>query len=249
MTTLAVYHMKGGVGKTTTAVNLAYLAAHSGAKTLLCDLDPQSSATFYFRVKPKLKAGTKGFRKGGKHLTRNIKGTDYDNLDLLPADLSHRHLALTFRQGKRSQQRLRTILAPLQDEYAYIFLDCPAAMTLVAENILTAADYVLVPVIPSTLSIRTYQQLVSFCGKKSYNTQRIIGFFSMVEKSKNMHRDIIADPSEQLHHMLYSTIPYVSVIEKMGLRREPVPVSAPHSSAAQSYQHLWQELQSIIQAD
>jgi chromosome partitioning protein len=68
MTTLALYSNKGGVGKTAAAVNLSYLAALSGAKTLICDLDPQSSASYYFRVKPKLKAGAKGFIRGGKQI-------------------------------------------------------------------------------------------------------------------------------------------------------------------------------------
>ena len=84
MTTLALFSNKGGVGKTATAVNLAYLAALSGKSTLICDLDPQSSATFYFRVKPKLKRRARGFLRGGKQIDRSIKGTDYQNLDLLP---------------------------------------------------------------------------------------------------------------------------------------------------------------------
>ena len=81
MTTLALYSNKGGVGKTAAAVNLSYLAAQTGAKTLICDLDPQSSATYYFRVKPKLKSGAKGFIKGGTQVYKSIKGTDYENLD------------------------------------------------------------------------------------------------------------------------------------------------------------------------
>ena len=88
MTVLSVYNIKGGVGKTATAVNLSYLAANEDKSTLLCDLDPQSSATYYFRIKPKMKTGLKPLVKGKKSLEKNIKGTDYNCLDLLPADFS-----------------------------------------------------------------------------------------------------------------------------------------------------------------
>ena len=100
MQMLALYHMKGGVGKTAAAVNLAYLAAQSGARTLLCDLDPQASATYYFRIQPKLKAKQKVFARGGKHLEKSIKATDFAHLDLLPGALSHRHLTEVFQQAK-----------------------------------------------------------------------------------------------------------------------------------------------------
>ena len=249
MPTLAIYHTKGGVGKTATAVNLAYLAAQSGAHALLCDLDPQSSATFYYRVKPKLTSKAKTFIKGGKPMEDNIKGTDYAHLDLLPAALSHRHLAHAFAQVKRSKRRLREMLEPLQDEYTYIILDCPPTLTLLAENILSAADYLLVPVVPSTLSLRAYQQLLAFCAKKSYDQQQVLAFFSMVEKGKKLHRDIMDHMGKQCSGLLHHTIPYVTEIEKMGLVRAPVPASTPNSPAAQAYRHLWHEVQGLMKQD
>ena len=89
----ATYNIKGGVGKTATAVNLAYLAARDGYRVLLWDLDPQAAATFLFRVRPRVKGGGKaliqGTRPGGA-----IKGTDFDGLDLLPADFTYRNLDL-----------------------------------------------------------------------------------------------------------------------------------------------------------
>ena len=246
MPTLAIYHTKGGVGKTATAVNLAYLAAQSGAHTLLCDLDPQSSATFYYRVKPKLTSKAKAFIKGGKHIEGNIKGTDYEHLDLLPGSLSHRHLALALAQVKRSKQRLREVLEPLQGAYAYIILDCPPTLTLVAENILLAADYILVPMVPSTLSLRAYQQLCAFCTKKHYDQRKILAFFSMVEKGKKLHRDIMDHMCKECSGLLHHTIPYVTEIEKMGLTRAPVPASSPNSPAARAYRRLWHEVQDRV---
>jgi chromosome partitioning protein len=247
--TLAVFHIKGGVGKTAAAVNLSYLAAQSGAQTLVCDLDPQGSATYYFRVNPQVKAAEKVFLKGGKHVARNVKGTDYDNLDLLPADMSYRHLAVTLEQVKQSKQRLRSVFEPLQEIYNYIILDCPPNMTLIAENVFVAADYLLVPVIPSTLALRAYAQLLAFFDSKRYDKQKIMVFFSMVEKKKKMHRDIMHDMVQQYPNILRTTIPYLADIEKMGLYREPVTAYAPHAFAARAYQQLWEEIQEWLRTE
>lgn len=243
MTILAVFHMKGGVGKTAAAVNLAYLMAQSGAKTLICDLDPQGSVTYYFRIEPEVKAGAKVLTKGGKHLARNIKGTDYDHLDLLPADLSQRHLATQLDQVKRSKRRFRDILAPLHQEYTYIILDCPPTISLVADNIARAADRLLVPIIPTTLSIHAYDQLLAFFRKQKYNQDKIIAFFSMVERRKLMHQTLMQDLWEHDPHFLQNIIPYAADIEKMGLHREPVAVFAPRSLSARAYRQLWDEIQ------
>ena len=247
MTTLAIYSNKGGVGKTATAVNLSYLAARTGAKTLICDLDPQSSATYYFRVKPKLKSGAKGFVKGGKQVNRSIKGTDYENLDLLPADFSLRHLDVTFDKLKRSKKRLRKILSPFKAEYDFVFLDCPVSISILGENILNAVDTVLVPIIPTTLSVRTYRQLLSFCNKNNYDAGKIYTFFSMVDRRKKMHREIMATVSKAYNGVLPSFIPYLAEIEKMGIHRAPVGEFSPGSVASKSYQILWDKFQETIQ--
>lgn len=243
MKTLAIYSNKGGVGKTATAVNLSYLASRTGAKTLICDLDPQSSATYYFRVKPKLKSGAKGFVKGGKQVNRSVKGTDYENLDLLPADFSLRNLDVTFDKLKRSKKRLRKILSPFKAEYDFIFLDCPVSISTLGENILNAVDAVLVPLIPTTLSVRTYGQLLSFCNKNNYDAGKIYAFFSMVDGRKKMHREIMADVSKTYNGVLPSFIPYLAEIEKMGIHRAPVGGFSPASVASKSYQTLWDKFQ------
>ena len=243
MSILAVYHMKGGVGKTAAAVNLSYLAAQSGAKTLICDLDPQASATYYFRVKPKVKAGIKVLTKGGKHIAQNIKGTDYDHLDLLPADLSQRHLATALDQMKHSKRRFRDILAPLRKEYTYIILDCPPTISRIADNIATVADWLLIPVIPSSLSRQAYDQVLEFFQRKKYDDSHIVSFFSMVERQKKMHQTLMQELWEHDRHFLKTIIPYSVNVEKMGLYREPVGVCAPRSPSAHAYQNLWNELE------
>jgi cellulose biosynthesis protein BcsQ len=246
MKTVAIYSNKGGVGKTAAAVNLAYLAAQNGAKTLICDLDPQSSTTFYFRVKPKLAGKAQGLTKAGKPIDRSIKGTDYPNLDLLPADLSHRSLDITFNAMKRSRHRLNKVLDPLAGEYDHIFLDCPPTITLLAENIFNVADLVLVPLIPTTLSARAHEQLLAFMRKQKYDPERVYGFFSMVDRRKKLHRDLALGMHKQFPHIFQTPIPYLSQIEQMGLQREPVPAFAPKSAAAKAYMALWAEVSKMV---
>jgi cellulose biosynthesis protein BcsQ len=246
MTTLAIYSNKGGVGKTAAAANLSYLAAQTGAKTLLCDLDPQGSATYYFRVKPKLRSGVKGFIRGSKQVYKSVKGTDYENLDLLPADFSLRNLDATFAKLRRSKKRLKKILNPFREEYDLIILDCPVTISILADNIFNAVDYTLVPLIPTTLSVRTYRQLLAFSKKNKYAVNRIYTFFSMVDRHKKMHKELMVAVAEEFSGVLQSFIPYLAQIEKMGIYREPVAVSAPGSVASKSYQNLWHQVQEAL---
>ena len=162
MRVFATYNIKGGVGKTTTAVNLAYLAARDGQRTLLWDLDPQGAASYLFRIRPRVKGGAKALIRGARSLDDGVKGTDFDNLDLLPADFTYRNMDLELDAAKNSTRRLRRLLKPLSDEYDVIFLDCPPSISLVSENVMHAVDTLLVPLIPTTLSLRTLDQLTRF---------------------------------------------------------------------------------------
>lgn len=246
MQVIALYSNKGGVGKTAAAVNLAYLAARSGYRTLLCDLDPQSSATFYFRVKPKLKKQARGLTNPGRAVDASIKGTDYENLDLLPADFSHRNLDLTFSEAKGSKDRLTKVLRPLRKEYDLIFLDSPPTINILAENIFRAADYLVVPLVPTTLSIRTYEQLLAFLANNRYKSQPVHSFLSMVDRRKKLHREAEIEIRSRFANVFSASIPYLSLVEQMGVTREPVPVYAPRSVAARGYLALWAELGALL---
>ena len=242
MSILALYNIKGGVGKTATSVNLAFLAAQEGAKTLLCDLDPQGSASFYFRTRAAKKFNSKRLIKGGNKIEKGIRGTDFDNLDILPADFSYRNLDIILDNLKNPKKRLTQILNPFRQEYKYIFLDCPPNITLLSENIFRAAQVLLIPIIPTTLSVVTFEKLLKFFIDKNLDQLKLYPFFSMVEKRKILHRKFMEDLSTQNPHILSNFIPYMSDIEKMGLYREPVAVFKSNSRAAGSYLRLWREV-------
>src|SRR6202161_1664330 len=110
----ATYNIKGGVGKTATAVNLAYLAARDGYRVLLWDLDPQGAASYLLRIKPRVKGGGKALIQGTKSIEGAVKGTDFDDLDLLPADFTYRNMDLVLGTEQRQQTRqLAQLIRPL----------------------------------------------------------------------------------------------------------------------------------------
>jgi len=242
MTIIATYNIKGGVGKTSTAVNLAYLAAQNNYKTLVWDLDPQGASSFYFRVKPKVKGGSKDLIAGARELDGLIKATDFENLDLLPADFSFRNLDLVLDERKKPTQRLRKLLAPLTKEYDIIILDCPPNISLLSEAIFEASQLIVSPIIPTVLSLRTLEQLKKYIKDNKLSHIKLMPFFSMADRRKKMHREIIESLVEKHPDILKTVIPYASDIERMGLERMPLGGYMKKSRSVDAYQSLWKEI-------
>ncbi len=242
MKVYATYNIKGGVGKTSTAVNLAHLAALDGHNVLLWDLDPQGAATYMFRVRPKVKGGGRALVDGSRTLDDAIKATDFDGLDLVPADFRYRNLDVQLDDMRRPTRRIRELLRPLMSQYDTVFLDCPPSISLLSENVLHAVDTLLVPMIPSTLSVRTFDQLTGFVNDFEGRQPRVRAFFSMVDRRKRLHCDLVQNLSSERREILTTSIPALSIIEQMAEHRAPVTAAAPHSPAANCYRALWSEI-------
>ena len=248
MKIIACYSMKGGVGKTASAVNIAYWASKSGLRTLILDLDPQGASSFYFRIKssPKKNWGPRFFKAYGQIL-RQIKASDFDKLDIIPAHLSFRHFDVLLQQLSKRQNRLRQALKGLKKEYDLIILDCPPTISTLAENIFTAADLIVVPVIPTTLSERTFDQLTRFFKQENYSRKKLIPFFTMVDARKQLHKQTAISMRKRYKRFLRNAIPFSTDVEKMGKYRAPIDTFAHGKQANKAYFELWKEIHQEMQ--
>jgi chromosome partitioning protein len=242
MKIIAVTNIKGGVGKTTTAVNLAYLCAAGGHATLLWDLDPQGAATYSMRCESSQHVSARKLVSGKRELPELVLHSQYDGLDVLPADFSYRKFDVHLSERKRPTERLLKMSRSLADEYAALFLDCPAGISLLSENVLRAADVVIVPLVPTPLSVRMLVQLRDFIDTSGWADVTLLPFFSMVDRRRSLHLEVIASTREQFPALLATEVPYSSEIERMSVRRAPLSAFSPRSSAAQVYSALWAEI-------
>jgi cellulose biosynthesis protein BcsQ len=242
MEIIAVSNIKGGVGKTTTAVNLAYLAAAAGRSTVLWDLDPQGAATYALRGLPNERASARKLVSGKRELSELVASTDYPGLDLLPADFSYRNLDVYMSERKHPTERLLRMSRALNEAYECLLLDCPPGMSLLSENVLRAADAVVVPTLPTPLSLRMLEQLFELVAQAGWSDLRILPFFSMVDRRKSLHEELIAATRQRFPMVLATEVPYWSEIERMAVRRAPIPAYAPRSRAAGVYSSLWSEI-------
>ena len=238
MKTVALFSIKGGVGKTSAAVNLAHLAARGGARTLLWDLDPQGAASFYLRIRPKLAGGPRRLLKRKNRLAEAIKASDFPGLDVVPADFSLRSLVLALNRLGDPLSRLRRLLRPMRGDYDLVFVDCAPGVSLVSDAVMRASDLVLVPTIPTTLSLRTYTQLLRHARASRLDTA-IVPFFSMADRRRRLHRDIMVDFARRTPECSRIYIPYATQVEQMGPRRMPVTAFAPASAPARAFEQLW----------
>ncbi|MFP3978989.1 ParA family protein [Marinobacter sp. KMM 10035] len=239
MKMLALYSIKGGVGKTASAVNLAAQSALNGYRVLLWDLDPQAATTYYLRAKPKVKGGIDKLIKGKASFEKVIYGTDVEGLDLLPASFDARELDQLLDERKPSH--LRKLLKPIRDDYDLVILDCPPSISVLSEQVFSSVDALLVPLIPTTLSLRTLKQLRSHLDEQDCPCS-VWPFFTLADRRKTLHLDVMAQLSSEHKLLLNTVIPSSSVVERMGIVQAPLSQFAARTPAAVAYATLWQEI-------
>jgi len=241
MVTIALYNLKGGVGKTAATINLAYLSAKQGYKTLIWDLDPQGSSSFYLGATANIKNEAKKILIGEMDLATAIQPSAYENLDIIPADLSARHADILLNEMKQSKKKISAILSTIKNEYDIVFLDCPPGISVLHDAVFAGVDWILMPNIPTTLSIRSFESVLNYFKENDLDTSKLKCFFSMVDHRKNLHHEVINEfYKDKLFFKSY--IPYLSDVEKMGVHESPLETFAASSYAAQCYKDLWKEI-------
>jgi cellulose biosynthesis protein BcsQ len=248
MKTVAIYNMKGGVGKTTSAVNLSYVAAASGARTLLWDLDPQGASSFAFRVPPHVDGFGKKSLEDGRALDAAIRETDYHNLHLLPADFAYRKFERLLDSLGKPDRLVRSLLEKIGRDFDIVFLDCPAGFSLLIEGMFAAADVILVPTIPTVLSLRTLAHVFKWADR-SGTQSNVAAFFSMVDRRKALHRHATEWSAANPQIFMSAQIPYSSVVEQMTIRRMPLATFAAREPATQAFADIWSELEVRLQVE
>ena len=238
MLTIASYHHKGGVGKTTTAFALAANAAATGRRTLLWDLDPQGSATRLAGAERGSDGVVERLLHGGS-LAVGAVPTAQPQLQVFPADLSLRRLDRHL--GDQGQRQLRTVIQQASDHYDVIVLDCPPSVTEVAAAVLHAADLVVVPLTAGPLAWSAYADLYAEIEAMALDERpNLLAFLTMVDRRRGLHRDLVdwEAPPEGFSAV---TVPTDSRVERMAI--DPNPLRAVLSGrAGEAYRALWAEI-------
>ena len=241
MVTLALYNLKGGVGKTAATINLAYLPAKEGYKTLVWDMDPQGSSSFYLGAESSVKNESKKLLNSEIGLLEAVQSTAYENLDIIPADLSARQADVLLSEMKQSKRKISTLLGSLKKDYDLVILDCPPGISILHDAIFFGADWILMPNIPTTLSIRSFETVLNYFKENDLDASKLKCFFSMVDHRKNLHHEVMSTFYKD-KYFFKSYIPYLSDVEKMGINEAPLETFAHSSYAAQCYRDLWKEI-------
>ncbi|MDO4765524.1 MAG: AAA family ATPase [Eubacteriales bacterium] len=246
---IAVANQKGGVGKTTTAVNLSACLAEAGKKTLIIDADPQGNTTQGLGIdKSSLEETTYDILLQNKQMYDIIGENVYPNLDLLPANIDLAGAEIELIQVPDNSNILKKAIAEIKEEYDFIIIDCPPSLSLLTINALTASDTVLVPLQCEFYALEGLSQLMYTIGliQDKLNPQlQIDGIvFTMYDARTNLSLEVVEEVRRELTdtHIYQTIIPRNVRLSEAPSYGQPIAMYDPSSKGAIAYRELAQEV-------
>ncbi len=244
--TIAITNQKGGVGKTTTSVNLTAILADMGQKVLVVDLDPQGNTTSGLGMTATDRSVYEALL--GRIPAREcVQATRYPNLSLIGADIRLAGAELELVDLEKREYRLKTLLAALSRDYDFIFIDCPPSLSLLTLNALAAADRVLIPIQCEYYALEGVTSLMNTIGrvKRTFNPRIDVEgvLLTMLDGRTNLGLQVVDQVKKHFRKKVYATtIPRSVRLGEAPSHGEPIHVYDPRSAGAVAYRALAQEV-------
>ncbi len=244
---IAIANQKGGVGKTTTTVNLSTILAKKGKKVLLIDTDAQGNATSGLGVAKEVELSVYDILVGETEFDETLQDTVVKNLKICPSNISLAGAEVQLVSMMSREQRLKTKLDKVKDQYDYILIDCPPSLGLVTLNAFTAADTVLIPVQCEYFALEGLGQLLNTVNlvKKHLNKNLEIegALLTMYDARTNLSNQVVKEVKKYFENKVYKTvIPRNVRLSEAPSYGMPISLYDPKSKGAKAYEKFAKEL-------